>query len=194
MSQRIVVIQGHPDPAGGHFAHALADAYTEGAKAAGHEVRRIEVATLDFPLLRTKQDYESGAPPETIRAAQDTIRWAGHIVIVYPMWMGEMPALLKAFLEQLLRPGFAYTMSDGERPQKLLTGRSARIVMTMGLPVFVYRWYFGAHGLKNLERSILWFCGIRPIRTSLIGMIESRHGARRTAWLERLRDLGRAGS
>lgn len=194
MSQRIVVIQGHPDPAGGHFAHALADAYIEGAKAAGHEVRRIEVATLDFPLLRTKQDYESGAPPETIRAVQDTIRWAGHIVIVYPMWMGEMPALLKAFLEQLLRPGFAYTMGDGERPQKLLAGRSARIVMTMGMPVFVYRWYFGAHGLKNLKRSILWFCGIKPIRASLIGMIESRNSAKRTAWLERLRALGRAGS
>ena len=73
--------------------------------------------------------------------------------------------LLKAFLEQALRPGFAFDESS-RMPRKLLKGRSARIVVTMGMPAFVYRWYFGAHGLRSLERNILGFCGIRPIRAS----------------------------
>jgi len=192
MSKRVVVVQGHPDPAGGHYAHALADAYAEGAQAAGHEVRRIDVARLDFPWLRNKQEHESGSVPAAIRESQETIRWASHIVILYPLWLGEMPALLKAYLEQLLRPGFAYRIDKGHI-QKFLSGKSARIVVTMGMPAVAYRWYFGAHSLKALQRSILGFVGIKPVRATLIGMVEGQSNAKRQGWLEQLRILGRAG-
>lgn len=192
MSKRVVVVQGHPDPAGGHYVHALADAYAEGAQAAGHEVRRIDVARLDFPWLRNKQEHESGSVPAAIRESQETIRWASHIVILYPLWLGEMPALLKAYLEQLLRPGFAYQIDKGHI-QKFLSGKSARIVVTMGMPAVVYRWYFGAHSLKALQRSILGFVGIKPVRATLIGMVEGQSNAKRQGWLEQLRILGRAG-
>jgi putative NADPH-quinone reductase len=60
LAHRIAIIQGHPDPAGHHLLHAMADAYAEGAAAAGHEVRRIEVAKLEFPLLRTQTEFETG--------------------------------------------------------------------------------------------------------------------------------------
>ena len=192
MRQRIVVIQGHPDPAGGHYAHALADAYAEGAQASGHEVRRIEVASLEFSWLRNKREHESDSAPAAIRESQETIRWAGHIVIVYPLWLGEMPALLKAFLEQLLRPGFAYRIGKG-KIEKFLAGKSARVIVTMGMPAVAYRWYFGAHSLKALQRSILGFVGIKPVRATLIGMVEGQSNAKRQGWLEQLRILGRSG-
>lgn len=193
MGRRIVVIQGHPDPARGHFCHALAKAYADGAAAAGHEVRQIDVATLEFPLLRRKREFDDGAPPEAIAGAQQAIRWAEHLLIVYPLWLGTMPALLKAFLEQTLRPGFAHEV--GERGwKKLLSGRSARIVVTMGMPALVYRVYFGAHGLKALERSILGFCGIRPIRRSLVGNVEAYDHAARERWLQKMEALGHAGT
>lgn len=76
MARRIVIIQGHPDPAGQHLLHAMADAYAEGATAAEHEVRRIEVAKLEFPLLRTQVDFETGALPPTLVQARDDMRWA----------------------------------------------------------------------------------------------------------------------
>ncbi|HUZ92140.1 MAG TPA: NAD(P)H-dependent oxidoreductase, partial [Methylocella sp.] len=98
MTRRIAIIQGHPDPAGGHFCHALANAYAQGAEAAGHQVLRIEIAQLNFPLLRTKEDFNSGSPPSTLKPAQDTIGNADQIVIIYPLWLGAMPAMLKAFL------------------------------------------------------------------------------------------------
>jgi putative NADPH-quinone reductase len=60
----------------------------------------------------------------------------------------------------------------------------------MGMPVLLYRWYFGAHGPKSLERSILGFCGIGPIRESLFGMIDAAIAARRAGWLETMRRLG----
>jgi putative NADPH-quinone reductase len=194
MAKRIAIIQGHPDPDGDHFCHALADAYAQGARAAGHEVRLIEVAKLDFPLLRRKEEFDSGAPPEPIRLAQETIAWAEHLVIVYPLWLGTMPALLKGFLEQVFRPQFAFDVSGGGKPwHKRLSGKSARIVVTMGMPALAYRWYFGAHGLKNLKRSILGFAGIGPIRDSLIGMVEAGNGERRAEWLTTLRRLGYEG-
>jgi putative NADPH-quinone reductase len=186
---RIAIIQGHPDPRGERFGHALADAYTKGAEAAGHEVKSITVAGLEFSMLRSKEEWESGTPPEAIRQAQTTIAWAEHLVIFYPLWLGSMPALLKAFLEQTFRPGFAIPKPGGKMWKKLLSGKSARIVVTMGMPAFLYRWYFGAHSLKSLERNILGFCGIAPMRESLIGMVEGS-GSKREEWLAEMRDLG----
>lgn len=193
MPRQIAIIQGHPSPDPDHFCHALAAAYARGCAAAGHEVREIRVAALDFPLLHTKAQWEHDPPPPAIQRSQETINWAQHLVIIYPLWLGTMPAVLKAFFEQVFRPGFAIGKAEGHRMwAKRLTGRSARIVVTMGMPAVVYRWYFGAHSLKSLERNILGFCGIGPIRESLIGMVEGSE-ARRRRWLERLHALGRQG-
>lgn len=187
--RRIAIIQGHPDPAGGHFCSALAAAYEDGARTAGHEIRRIEVARLDFPLLRSQAEFERGSPPAAIAEAQETLRWADHWVLVWPLWLGTMPALLKAFLEQVGRPGFAFRYG-GRVPEKLLRGRSARIVVTMGMPAPVFRWWFGAHGLRALERNILAFIGIGPIRETLIGGIGAMDAAKAGRWLDRMRSLG----
>lgn len=190
MSRRITILQGHPDPAGGHFIHALADAYERAAREAGHEVRRIDVARLELPLLHNAQEWEWQPPAEQIAAAQQAIAWAGHLVILYPLWLGDMPALLKGFFEQALRPGFAIgKAAPGRLWKKLLKGRSARIVVTMGMPAFFYRIYYRAHSLKSLKRNILEFCGISPVRTTVIGMVEGRKDARE-AWLTRLAVLG----
>jgi putative NADPH-quinone reductase len=182
---RILVIQGHPDPAGGHFGHALAGAYEDAACEAGHEVRLITVARLALPLLKNTKEWE-GEPPRAVREAQATIAWAEHLVIFYPLWLGDMPAVLKGFLEQVMRPGFAV----GKGTKGLLKGRSARIVVTMGMPAFFYKLYFRAHSLKSLKRNILGFCGIAPVRSTVIGMIEGRNETRED-WLTKLAVLGR---
>jgi putative NADPH-quinone reductase len=192
---RILVIQGHPDVAATHFGHALAEAYVQGARDAGHEIRTLAVATLDFPLLRSKAEWDGDALPPQLLPAQQAIAWAQHLVFVFPLWLGGMPALVKGFLEQVARPGFALsTPAKGKFPQKLLGGRSARIVVTMGMPALVYRWYFRAHSLKALERNILGFVGIAPIRETLVGSVEGLQGAERQRWLDKLRALGRHGA
>jgi putative NADPH-quinone reductase len=191
MGKRITIIQGHPDARARHFGHALADEYAKGCEDGGHEVKRIEVAQLEFPLLRTKEEFEQGVPPDSIKEAQNAIRWADHLVILYPLWLGSMPALLKAFLEQVFRPGVAFQyQSGGKMPKKLWSGKSARIVVTMGMPAFAYRWFFLAHSLKSLQRNILGFCGIRPTRVTLIGQVETMNEERRAAWLDEMRGLG----
>jgi putative NADPH-quinone reductase len=192
---KIAIIQGHPDASQRHYCHALADAYREGAIAAGHEIRAIDVTTLDFPLLRSRVAWEKDSPAPAIADAQATIAWAEHLVVIYPLWLGTMPALLKAFLEQVFRPGFAIGgAGEGKSWGRKLAGRSARIVVTMGMPGWLYRWYFGAHGLKSLEQGILAIVGIKPNRHTLIGMIEGMSDAAREKWLARIRKLGASGS
>lgn len=193
MPRRIVVIQGHPDPDPQRLCRALADAYADAAFKAGHEVTEIDLAKLDFPLLRSQAEFESGPVPQSLLPAQDAIRSAEHIVLVFPLWLGTMPALVKAFLEQVMRPGLAFNYQAKGLPSKLLRGRSARLVVTMGMPVLAYRWWFRAHGLKGLERNILGFVGIKPIRESLIGGVEAASAATRQSWLEQMRELGRRG-
>jgi putative NADPH-quinone reductase len=194
MLRQITIIQGHPDPKGQRFGHALAEAYAQGAKEAGHEVRLIEVAKINFPLLRSQEEWKSGTLPGSLQEAQDAIGWAEHLVFFFPLWLGTMPALLKAFLEQVARPGFAIGGGErGKMPMKLLSGKSARIVVAMGMPAFFYRWYFLAHGLKGLERNILGFAGIAPIKETLIGMVDASEKTNREKWLPKLRELGRDG-
>jgi putative NADPH-quinone reductase len=171
---KIALIQGHPDPRGDRFCHALAETYAQAAREAGHDVRTVEVAHLEFALLRSAADWQEGAPEEAIRGAQQTLAWAQHLVIVFPLWLGDMPALLKGFFEQALRPGFALGKAEPRRlPKKLLKGRSARVIVTMGMPAFFYRIYYRAHSVKSLKRNMLEFCGVSPVATSLIGTVDS---------------------
>lgn len=192
MAKRIVIIQGHPDPTDRHLLHAMADAYAEGAAGAGHEIRRIEVAKLEFPLLRTQADFETGTLPPALAQSQEDMRWAAHWVFFFPLWHGTMPALFKGFLEQIFRPGFAMEYRQGNFPKRLLAGHSARIVVTMGMPVLLYRWYFGAFGLRGFERSILSFAGIKPIRESLYGLTFADQ-KKRARWIEEMRRCGGRG-
>jgi putative NADPH-quinone reductase len=189
---RILLVQGHPDPAAKHLGHALAGAYADGARDAGHEVREVDVAALDFPLLRSQREWEHGALPTSLRAAQADIAWAQHLVLFFPLWLGDMPALLKAFLEQVARPGFAFAADEGRTAftKKGLKGRSARVVVTMGMPAVVYRWYFRAHSVKSLERNILGFVGIAPVHETLVGSVGNLAPAQAQKWLARLRGLG----
>ena len=186
---RIFVLNGHPDPAPERLCHALAAAYAEGAKAGGHEVRSLAVGGMELPLLRSEGEFHESTPPPAAIKTQEAIGWAEHMVLIYPLWLGTMPAALKALLEQTLRPDFAMDY-NGKWPMGRLKGRSARVVVTMGMPALAYRWYYGAHSLKSLERNILKFAGLGPIRATLIGGIESIGDAKRKAWLDSLRRLG----
>jgi putative NADPH-quinone reductase len=192
MATKILVIQAHPDAGHGHFGDALAEGYTDAAAEAGLEVRTITLNQLEFGLIDSAATWRAPEVPADIERAQNEIRWCSPMVFFYPLWLGDMPALLKGFLEQVLRPDFAFSEPEGKMPEKLLTGRSARLVVTMGMPAFFYRTFYRAHSVKNFRRNILLFSGIKPVRTSLVGMVEGsdRH---RQKWLDRMAKMGRAG-
>jgi putative NADPH-quinone reductase len=189
--KNILILDGHPDPSDARLVHALASAYREGAEQARHSVQVVRLADLTFPLLRSQADYEKEEPVEAVRQVQHLMDWATHVVIFYPLWLGSMPAMLKGLLEQMMRPGFAFsTKKLGRWPVKYMSGKSARVVVTMGMPAFLYRWYFRAHSLRSLQRNILRFVGFRRVRATIIGSAGSLTREQREAWLQNLKDMG----
>ena len=189
---KIVIIQGHPDPSEERLCRALAKAYGKGAQAAGHSVITVDPARMDFPLLSSQKDWDSGidGTPPTLLEAQAEILSADHFVLIYPLWLGTMPARLKGFLEQVLRPGVALS-NDGQFPGGLMKGKSARVVVTMGMPAPVYRWFFFAHSLKSLSRNILGFVGIHPVRSTLIGLVGSIDPGRAARLFAKMETFGK---
>jgi putative NADPH-quinone reductase len=135
-------------------------------------------------------DFYREQAPETLRDAQHDIAWADHLVFLFPLWHGAMPALLKAFIEQTFRPGFAMDYGGTRRfPKQLFKGKSARIIVTMGMPAIVYRTYFGSYGVKSFERSTLALCGIGPISETLLGGAGGQCVSRAQRWLDLMETL-----
>jgi putative NADPH-quinone reductase len=189
MPSKIVILQGHPDCSRRHLCHALADAYADAAAKAGHRVSRVGIAGIEFPLLRTQEEFNTGATPESLKPAVDAIVAADHLVLIFPLWLGTTPALVKAFLEQVMRPGVAFSYEkNGTR--KLLTGRSAHIVVTMGMPAWLYRTFFCSHGIRGLRRNIFKFVGFSPVRTTMFGLIEGASESRKSRWFKIMGEYG----
>lgn len=193
MPRKICIVHGHPDSAPGHFTAALCDAYEQGAKAAGHAVTRIDVGRLEFPVLRRPAEFAEKAM-SPIRDAQEQVKAAEHVVIVFPLWLGGMPAYCRAFFEQLARGGFALQASKHGWPQGMLAGRSARVVVTMGMPAPAYRFLFGAHSVRGFETAVLALAGFKPIKETLFGTIGAAGPEARGRMLAKMEELGRRGS
>ncbi len=190
MQKNICLIQGHPHKDPSHFCHALADAYQDGAHSASSSIQRLDLAAMDISFLRDPDDFTK-PPPREILDAQEAIRNADHLFIIYPLWLGTMPALVKAFFEQLSRNEFAIAdNTEGGWPRKMLKGRSARVVVTMGMPSAAYRIFFGAHGVKGFESGILGISGFKPIRESLIGGVGGLSKKQSERHLARMRSFG----
>ena len=189
----ILIVQGHPDPAGNHLCHALAAAYEVAATDSGHTITTIDIAHADIPYIRSRADWEDETLPDVARIGQQAVTEADHIVIIYPLWMGDVPALLKAWIEQVFREGFAFEM-HGSGWTPALKGKTARVIVTMGMPRFAYNWFFFAHSLRSLTRNILKFCGIRPVRWSVIGNAEDPSGKSQANALQVVARLGARGA
>lgn len=184
----ILVILGHP--AAGSLCAGMARAYAEGARHAGAQVRFLDVGQLTFnPLF---QGYGAAQPLEPdLLAAQADISWAHHLVCVYPIWWGAMPALLKGFIDRVLLPGYAFKYRKGSSLwDKLLTGRSAELLVTMDSPPWYFRWVTRMPGHHQMKRAILEFCGIRPVQVHSFGPVRSASADRLALWVEKARQLG----
>ncbi|QLG95604.1 NAD(P)H-dependent oxidoreductase [Pseudomonas yamanorum] len=183
MSQRILVILGHPSNTS--FCSALTDAYIAAAKTAGHDVRLLRLADLSFdPILHNGYTQIQPLEPDLLNAQSD-ILWAEHLTFVFPIWWGGIPALMKGFIDRAFLPGFAFKYRKGKAfPDKLLQGRTAHLLVTLDTPPWYYRWFYHMPGLHQMRKTTLVFCGIKPIKTLLFGPVLGSTSAQRDRWLK----------
>jgi NAD(P)H dehydrogenase (quinone) len=192
MSKSILVILGHPNP--DSFCAALAQAYSEGAQAKGLPCQVLKLSELNFePVLKRGFQADQALEPD-LQAAQAAIQSAQHLVWVYPNWWGGLPALLKGFIDRVFLPGFAFKYQQGPIPAKLLKGRSARLMITLDTPVWLYRFGMGAPGVKVMQSAVLAFSGVTPTKTTLMGPQRGASQEKRQKWLEQAFELGKRGA
>jgi len=187
--KKIVVITGHSDPES--FSGALSRAYIEGASSSTAQVRYLDLSQLTFdPILRYgyRQRMEL---EEDLKQAQEWISWADHLVIVYPVWWGAMPAILKGFFDRVLLSGFAYRMRDNSSMwDKLLTGKTAHMIVTMDTPRWYNRLIYNRANHMIMKRNILGFCGIKTVGITEFTPVSSSSEQQRSSWLHLVKRLG----
>lgn len=191
MSKTICVIDAHPDAGEGHFVSALADAYARGALDGGHDLSRIRVADIPLDFMKTAEEFAE-LPSAPVCEARDKIAAADHVVLVYPLWLGMVPARLKAFIEQVGRGEFFLaTGGDSSKwPAQKMKGKSARLVVTMGMPGFAYGLIFGGHSLKGLAKGVFGMAGFSPVRRTVFGGVGAVDGKGRGRMLARMEKWG----
>ncbi len=188
--KKVLVILGHSSSSS--LCASLAAQYCEGAEEAGSEVKQLNLGELNFAPFLDGGYVEDQVIEQDIIKAQDDIKWADHLVIVYPTWWSTPPALFKAFFERTMLPGFAYKYKKSKKVvawDKYLMGKSARIISTMDSPPMYYQWVVGDPGFKMMK-DILNFCGIKPVKKTYFGSVKMSTEDKRKKWLQACYKLG----
>ncbi len=192
--KKILVINGHPNPQS--FNHALAKQYIDAAREAGNDVAVLALGELKFdPILRFGYGSEQALEPD-LQMAQEAIKNAEHIVFVFPSWWGGVPALLKGFIDRTFLPGFAFKYKSRNSPlwDKLLSGRTAHMMVTMDTPWWYNRLVYGNANINMMKAATLQFCGIRKVKVSIFDGVRGSSDQKRANWLVKASNLGKAGS
>ena len=151
----------------------IADEYEHEAVLRGHEVRVQKLGQMQFdPVLREGYKSIQALEPDLIQA-QENLKWCNHWVLIYPVWWGSVPALLKGFLDRTLHPGFAFqSRKKGIGWDKLLKGRTAEIIATSDAPSFWLRFAYLSSDFTTLRNATLRYCGFSPVRTRRIDRVK----------------------
>lgn len=191
MQKNILLINGHPDKKS--LCRALAQRYVIGAEKTGAAIKQVNLIDLDFsPILKQGYNQRTDLEPDLISIREEIIK-ANHLVFVYPNWWGTYPALLKGFIDRVFLPDFAYRyVGNSAFPEKLLKGKSARLIVTMDTPSWYYALVYKKPGHNSMRKSVLHFCGVKPVKITSFAPVKGSTENTRTTWLDKVERLGEA--
>ncbi|XDD54759.1 NAD(P)H-dependent oxidoreductase [Leptospira sp. WS4.C2] len=188
--RNILVILGHPNP--NSLCGHLAESYVNSAKESGHTVRFLKLSELKFDYnlySGHKKDSIQTLEPALIQS-QKLISEADHMVFVFPSWWASMPAVLKAWIDRVFLPGFSFKYrKNSPLPEKLLLGKTARILVTMDAPSWYYKWFNKSPGVQLLKFGTLEFCGVSPVKVSIFGQVRTRKQTDISKWTKFVESL-----
>jgi NAD(P)H dehydrogenase (quinone) len=190
MSKNILIINGHPDKES--LCFALAESYKSGAVQSGANCKLVNLSDLTFdPVLHHAYRKRTELEPDLITIQQNILD-SNLIVFVYPTWWGTYPALLKGFLDRVFLPKFAFKYRENSLLwDKLLKGKSARLIVTMDTPAWYYSLIYKSPGHNSLKKGVLEFCGVKPVKVTSFGPVKTSDENKRKKWIYQVAELGR---
>lgn len=182
MGKKITIILGHPSRES--FCGAIMQSYIEGARDGGAEVKEIYIGDLKFDPILWKGYSAIQELEEDLKKAQEDMRFADHLVFIYPTWWGGMPALMKGFVDRIFLPGFGFNFHKGQAcPDRLLSGKSARLIVTMDNKQRLSEKLFGAPSVVALKKIVLEFCGVNPVNITIVSSLRKFDDEKKKAFL-----------
>lgn len=187
--QKVLIINGHPDK--DSFNSGLSESYKKGAEKSNAEIKELNLRELNFNLnLQFGYRKRTELEPDLLDA-QEKLKWADHLVWVYPVWWGSVPALMKGFLDRILLPGFAFNKKPNSLWwDKCFKGKTARIICTMDQPAWYYKWFYGRPSHNAMKKVTMNFIGVKKVRITSIGPIRLSKEGFRAKWLKKVEKLG----
>lgn len=187
--KKILIINGHPDKES--FNYAISESYKSGAISSGAEIEELKIAELTFnPNLQFGYRKRTELEPDLINA-QEKIKWADHLVWIYPVWWGSVPAIMKGFIDRVFLPGFAFKKREGSVWwDKYLTGKSARLICTLDQPAWYYKWFYGNPSHNAMKKLTMQFVGVKKVKITTIGPLRLSKDKFRKNWLTKIERLG----
>ncbi len=188
---KISVILAHPDA--GSFNHAIASRAVKVLRRSGHEVRYHDLYEEDFNPVLTGSEIPKGAKlPNEIERHCAEIAEAHGIVIVHPNWWGQPPAILKGWIDRVIRPGVAYEFLEGDKgegiPKGLLKARAALVFNTSNTPDERERNVFGDPLETLWKNCVFGLCGVESVHRKMFTVVVTSTAAERTKWLQEVED------
>ena len=189
MNKKILIINGHPDKESFNFG--LSEAYKKGAEKSDSKIEEIIIRELNFnPNLQFGYRKRTELEPDLIDA-QEKLKWADHIVWIYPVWWGSIPAIMKGFLDRVLLPGFAFKKREGSVWwDEYFTGKTARLICTMDQPTWYYRLINGGPSHSAMKKLTMNFIGVKSVKITSIGPLRLSTDEFRKKWLMKIEKLG----
>jgi NAD(P)H dehydrogenase (quinone) len=191
---KISVILAHPHP--GSFNHAIADEAAAMLRKSGHAVTVHDLYREQFAPLLPYDEIPRDAPldPAIARHCRE-IATADGIIFVHPDWWGMPPAILKGWIDRVLRPGVAYRFAETDSgegiPEGLLVARAALVFNTSNTPAEREQVVFGDPLERIWKDCIVSFCGVRTFRRRMFGVMVTSAEQQRKAWLSEVREITR---
>ncbi|NIZ12135.1 NAD(P)H-dependent oxidoreductase [Phaeobacter sp. HF9A] len=190
--RKILLLNGHP----GHTSlnKSLAEAYRAAAEEAGHQLRYHDLSQMEFDSDYGLGGYANYKPLEPVLETFLTdLEWAEHVVITTPLWWGMLPAKLKGLFDRVLLPGRTFDTRNTSLiglPAPMLSGKTARVILTMDTPPLFLRLAYSNAVKKILTRQILGFVGIKPTRFTSFAPASHPKENHLRSWLKKVSDLG----
>lgn len=188
---KVSVILGHPKK--GSFNHAIAGRAVKTLRDNGHRVYFHDLYSENFnPVLPYGEISRDAVPDTVVEGHCREISDVDGIVIVHPNWWGQPPAILKGWVDRVIRPGVAYRFCEGDSgegvPEGLLKAGAALVFNTSNTPAQREREVFG-DPLESIWKScILGLCGVSVFYRKMYGVVVTSTGAEREGWLKEVED------
>ncbi len=188
----VSVILAHPDQ--GSFNHAIADATVTALKENGHQVLFHDLYAEQFdPVLPPDETPKSAALPREVTKHCEELALADGIVVIHPNWWGQPPAILKGWIDRVIRPGVAYEFLEGDSgegvPCGLLRARTALVFNTSNTTEERERTVFGDPLEALWKNCIFGLCGVSNVHRRTFSVMVTSTETKREAWLNEVREL-----